>query len=330
MMHVQRWFIERDGRVMMHRVAHHLWLSALAALALAAAACSLPPGDLPATVTPLPEAGPSASLPAPGLPPTTPLPTTTTPVEPTSSPAPETLYRVVFVRDDDVLNVRSGPGASNPIRGMLAYNETGVRITGAGQPVGGSTWVPVEHNGLTGWVNQTYLTEQVDQATFCTDMRAEQLIADLRRAVSTGDGVGLARLVHPSRGLLIRHNWWNPEVVIPYDEVERFFVDDRPRDWGIYDGSGLPITGGTAEVIVPLLQRDLIEGAQVTCGMLLGGATAGLVILPPEYEALNFYSVYRPAPGGDDTFDWGTWAVGIEYHSGQPYLAYLIHYQWEI
>ncbi len=314
----------------MYRTPRHLWIGTLAALALATAACSLPLGDLAATATLQPEVGPTTSPAEPSLPTATPLPTAAAPVEPTAAPVPETLYRVAFVRDDDVLNVRSGPGASNAIQGTLAYNETGVRITGVGQPVGGSTWVPVEHDGLTGWVNQTYLTEQVDQAAFCADERVEQLIADLRQAVSADDGVRLAGLVHPSRGLLIRHNWWNPEVVIPYAEVERFFVDDRSRDWGIYDGSGLPIAGSTAEVIVPLLQRDLIEGAQTACGTLLAGGTAGLVIVPPEYEAFNFYSVHRPAPGGDDTFDWGTWAVGVEYHAGQPYLAYLIHYQWEI
>ena len=46
------------------------------------------------------------------------------------------------------------------------------------------------------------------------------------------------------------------------------------------------------------------------------------------YEAVHFFSVFR-APVGD-SFDWGTWVMGIERVDGRFYLAYLVHYRREI
>ncbi len=240
------------------------------------------------------------------------------------------LYRVAFVRDDDVLNVRSGPGVDNPVVGELAYDAVGVMITGQGQAVGPSLWVPIQHGGVSGWVNRYYLTEQVSTAAFCADSRPLGLAAALREAVSKRDGAALAALVHPRRGLLIRHEWWNPEVRLSQDEVAAVFTDSTRRSWGVQDGSGLPIEGTVAEVILPLLVQDLLPASVIACGELVGGGTAGLLQLPPEYQAVHFYALHRPPPDAENTFDWGTWAVGIEYWEGQPALSFLVHYHWEI
>jgi len=311
-----------------------LWV-ALCVLTVGLLACSLPGmgAETPAPQTPptqLPATqAPATQAPATQPPPTT-APATAAPPTPTTAPVTSGPYQVAFVADNDVLNVRSGPGISNPAGSTLAYNATDIMITGAGQEVSGSTWVPVQKGSQTGWVNRSFLTEQVTPATFCADARVTALLENLKAAISGRDGAALAELVHPARGLLIRHNWWNPEVRLSHDEVSAFFTDSRSRDWGVQDGSGLPLNGSSAAIILPMLDEDLLNAAQTDCDELLGGNTAGIVTLPAEYSALNFLSVYRPAPDEENPFDWGSWAIGVEFWEGRPFLAFLVHYEWEI
>lgn len=244
--------------------------------------------------------------------------------------SPEPLYRVAFVEEDDVLNVRSGAGAANRIAGTLPPDATDISITGAGRQVGRSLWMPMRQGDIRGWVNRYYLTEQVDSETFCEDSAALDLIEDLKTAIADRDGDQLAALVSPVRGLLLRHNRWNPEVRLSRDEAANFFADTMQRAWGTYDGSGDPIQGSSAEIILPLLNRDLLPSEIAGCDEVVGGPTTGLLQLPFEYSAVHHFSLFRPAPDEFNAFDWGTWVVGIEYWDGLPAISYLVHYRWEI
>lgn len=245
-----------------------------------------------------------------------------------------TYYRVAFVVEDDVLNVRAGAGVQNRIVGTLAPDATDILITGEGRAVvddiGTAWWVPIQQGTLRGWVNSHFLTEQVASDDFCADENALELIGAFKIAIEEQDDEQFAALISDERGLFIRHAWWNTEVYLTPEEAAEFFSDQTERDWGIQDGSGLPIEGSTIEVILPLLQQDFSPGEVAGCNEVVGGPTAGLLEIPLEYSALNFFSVYRPAPATGHEFDWGTWTVGIEYVDGQPYIAYLIHYAWEI
>jgi len=77
----------------------------------------------------------------------------------------QNLYRVINVASDDVLNVRSGPGADNSIVGELSPNSVGIQITGEEVQVGNSLWVPILYQGLIGWVNRHFLTEQSEPSS---------------------------------------------------------------------------------------------------------------------------------------------------------------------
>ena len=79
------------------------------------------------------------------------------------------LYRVVFVEDNDVLNVRSGPGVANEIVGGLPPNSGGIEVTGEGRIVRNSMWLPIRTGDLNGWVNGRFLTDQVQPEEFCRD-----------------------------------------------------------------------------------------------------------------------------------------------------------------
>ncbi len=254
-----------------------------------------------------------------------------TPTE-TAVPAPllaATTYQVVFVDAQDVLNVRSAPGINNNLVGSLAPDADGISITGPGSMTAGSIWVPIEYAGLAGWVNSRFLTTTIDAFAFCKDTAVLDLVEMLETAVQTKDSSMLAQLVHPNRGLRLRHDWWNPEIRIEGAELMQLFTSNKSYDWGVDEGSGEPVIGPFQTIILPLLENDLLPTNQKACHELLSGSTAGIVRLPDGYADVSFYSSYRPAA---DTlgFDWGTWAIGIEQWQGSYYLSFLVHYRYEI
>lgn len=65
-------------------------------------------------------------------------------------------FMVANVRQDDVLNVRSGPSADFDIVGELPPDGRGIAITSACQ----SRWCPVAHRSASGWVSSAYLAPE--------------------------------------------------------------------------------------------------------------------------------------------------------------------------
>jgi hypothetical protein len=295
-------------------------------------ATPLPPGsELP--ITPIATNTPAVPQPTevPTWVATVTLPPSPTAAGPTASPTPgPELYSVAFVLSDDVLNVRSEPGVDSPKLGSLAPNDRDVEITGEGQVVDPSLWVPIQADGLSGWVNSRFLTAQVKTEDFCQDPRVQAIVDNLRATIQLRDGQALAALVHPQRGLRLRHSWWNNEIKLVGGEVSRVFTDPTKRDWGREDGSGIPIVGSFEDAMLPLLDKDLVGATESVCGQIVGGDTAGIIRLPAEYEAVNIQTAYRPAPADGPSNDWGSWGIGIEFWRGQPYLSFLVHYTWEI
>lgn len=70
------------------------------------------------------------------------------------------LFRVLGVAREDMLNVRTRPGATSPIAGQLPNDTAGIRITGDEVSIGQDVWVPFQTLQISGWVNATYLTAE--------------------------------------------------------------------------------------------------------------------------------------------------------------------------
>lgn len=71
------------------------------------------------------------------------------------------LYKVVGVRQGDVLNIRTTGSASSAIVSTIPSNATGIQVTGA--EVQG--WVPVTYQGTSGWVNKRFITPDIAPTT---------------------------------------------------------------------------------------------------------------------------------------------------------------------
>lgn len=270
------------------------------------------------TATPpdLPEAVPTDVVPsATAVPPTA-----------TTAASTQAAFATIFVEPTDVLNVRSGPGVDFGIVGSIPPNATDVQITGSGQVVAGSTWVPVQRGAVTGWVNSRFLTGFVPDAAFCGDTAVLQLLERVETAVTNQDNAALAQLIHPERGLRVRLLWHEKETLL---DNQGLFSDPTSYNWGSAAGSGEAILGTPAQVLLPRLQADFLNATETACNDILHGGTAGFVILPDAYAPLNFYAFHRPGTEEFAGLNWGTWVVGVEQWQGQYYLSTLVHYQWE-
>ncbi len=283
----------------------------------------VPPAEVPTTS---PEQLPTAVLdngaqsPRPELAPIS-------PVTPESATLTERkpIYQVSFVDSNDTLNVRSGPGVGYEIVGELAPDAVGVELTGLEQFIDTSTWVSVQKNGVAGWVNSRFLSEQTDSQMFCQNEEVKVLLAELETAVRNRDSNHFARLAHPERGLQMHLDWWNPKIRLNGDQLSQIFTNEVSYAWGIADGSGNTINGTFREIVLPLFDRDLLATTELACNDIPHGGTAGYVRLPDGYDPINHFAHYRPGE-----FEWGTWVVGVEQWQGEWYLSYFVHYDREI
>ena len=84
----------------------------------------------------------------------TPTPTS----KPTSTPNKNS-YRIVGVKNNDVLYIRPSAGNLKSIVGKIPPGATGIQVIGKGKKVGKSIWVLITYKGKRGWVNRRYLSK---------------------------------------------------------------------------------------------------------------------------------------------------------------------------
>lgn len=100
-------------------------------------------------------------------------------------------YRVINVASDDVLNIRSGPGAGLASIGTILPNSHGIRIVGScsGQ------WCPIEYQGTRGWVNKQYLADDAAAAAApAQTYRVINVAPDDVLHIRSGPGAALASI----------------------------------------------------------------------------------------------------------------------------------------
>ncbi len=249
---------------------------------------------------------------------------------PTLPPSSD-LYAIAWVKADETLVARNPAGLSGAPVGELAYDQRDLALTGASTGLGSSVWMEIMlPAGGTGWVNSWNLTEDVSAQDFCNDPRVLQTIDSFGQAVREGSGQNFVGISNPTRGLILRHNWWNPEIIIPVDSMPNIYQDLTEIDWGVQGGSEFPIQGSFQDVIASQLEDVFGDAPEISCNEVRVGDTTREIVWPDEYVNLNFYSVYRPVPEGGSEFDWRTWVLGFEYIDAQPYLTLLVQYRGEI
>jgi hypothetical protein len=253
--------------------------------------------------------------------------TTQTPSEPEDT----TDYAVVRVPRGESLVIRQPAGQSGTEVGFLDWNAKQLRVTGNRTLLGSSLWLEVEFgvDGL-GWVNSLNITESISANDFCGDQRVIDLLNSLRSAVENADDNRLAQLLNENRGLAFRLNWYSPEIRFTIDDVTNLHSLQDDIEWGTLSDSGITVIGTFKDVMLPKLEDVFLQSPEATCNALKYGSTAGEILWPEELTNMKFYGIYRDSESNGNEFDWRSWAVGIEYADGNPYIAVLIHYSSEL
>ena len=261
-----------------------------------------------------------------GVTPGVPTPTLTSEVNTGSPSGP---YAVILLDPGEILNIRSAPGADSPVIGSFTANAINVLRTGPSASVEGDLWVEVANpNGGTAWVNSNFLTEYVNQATFCDDMRVNSLITSLGIAFYTHDGGMLSSLVSPVHGMtLYLYRSGNP-VTFKSSDAQWVFDSTYAHDWGAAPGSGLETNGDFRDMVLPKLLSVFNASYTLNCNTPGVAASFSTEPWPNLYAHINYYNVFR-SPSSSGGLDWEVWLVGVEFVQGKPTIFSLINFEWE-
>jgi hypothetical protein len=241
------------------------------------------------------------------------------------------VYSIFGVPAGGLLLARQPAGISGTVVAELPGDLRRVRLTGQTTVLGSSTWTEIEVPSVgTGWINLWNLTEDVAGETFCADPRVPALLDSFLAALRARSGEALAQTISPQRGLVLRHDWWNDEVVIPLNDAAELMRTTEPVAWGVQRGSGAPIVGSFRDRLLPELDTLLEATSTQACNAIQSGETGYPARWPEEYTRLNYVSYFVPAPEPGPVFNWRAWAVGVEYVDGVPYVAILIRYQGDL
>jgi hypothetical protein len=160
----------------------------------------------------------------------------------------------------------------------------------------------------------------------CTDPQVTTLINSLKSAMLNADGELLSSIVHPSRGIDVRYFRDGNVVHYTAEQAKFLFETTFEADWGAEPGSGQEKTGSFHDVVVPKLVDVFNTSYTLHCNELKhGGATYELKW---PYQG-DFYSIYYAGSEQYGNMDWNTWAVGIDYVNGKPFLYALMQFFWE-
>ncbi len=159
----------------------------------------------------------------------------------------------------------------------------------------------------------------------CTDSKVVTLLDSLKSAMLNSDGPLLSLLVSPN-GMDVR--WVHSGNVIKYspDQAKFLFETTFEADWGAAPGSGEAKMGSFHDVIVPDLVKIFNSPYTLHCNELKHGGATYEVKWP---YTKDFYAIHDAGTQQNGNMDWRTWAAGIEYANGKPYIYALMQFFWE-
>lgn len=224
---------------------------------------------------------------------------------------------VVLVEADDTLNLRDGVLAE--ITGELDPTARGIVTTGGTDGAAGSLWVEVLHNGVPGWVNSLYLT---DELAAPTETALTTSLSSFSTAVfENGELIG--PYVGP-KGLSVVH----------FDATKHWTRDDDPMNdpivyfWGSTgcgtDPGCAPQATFADQIAAGFLSawNDGDGVVAVDTPIAGGNGTLPDFVIPTPFENFHYLAVHDP---GDDPqyggLDWVTWYAYFDFVDGLPLVA---------
>lgn len=247
-------------------------------------------------------------------------------------PAADT-RRVVLVAEDDVLNVRIGPGVGNEIIGGLAPGVI-LGLTGPQEQVGSSTWVEVVTPAGAGWVNDLYLGAVVTDQAFASDPEVKALLDEMSAVMA---GHGDLSTVTSRRGLYVSHN--AAPIRFTPDQLKTVLTDPTTYKWP----SGA-LNPNDPEQLAELPDRTFAQAigdrfvstyddgdTELAYDEPLAGGNARIPehAIPHWLRGFHYVAVYDPGDNPDyGGLDWTTWYVSFDYEDGHPVAVAMTLDEW--
>jgi len=159
----------------------------------------------------------------------------------------------------------------------------------------------------------------------CADPQVAALIDSLKKATLNQDGALLSSLVSPN-GMEVRWVRYGNIVTYTSEQAQYLYETTYAANWGDAPGSGAPKQGAFHDVIVPDLLKVFNQPYTLYCNEIKHGGASYDIQWPYKKD---FYSIYYAGTDANGSLDWHTWAIGIEYVNGKPFIYALIQYFWE-
>ncbi len=264
-----------------------------------------------------------------------------TPDRPTKTPLPtQTPFprfnesvSVVFLGDDQFLNVYANPGEkTNPIA-QLAPHMVGIKSSGKVQMDNEALWIEIEiPQGGKGWVNAENITSFILPTDFCNNPKVPKTVEAIMNAIKKLSEGDFLERISPVHGLRVRYLWQNQEVNLGKAEnLKGIFTENKVYDWGFDRSLNQFVQGSFKTNILPSLE-SVFDGSITLCNILDQGIAAdwsnGYIEWPIPYINLNYIALYHPA-SEEDALTWRTWALGMEEINDELYLTTMVQYKWE-
>ncbi len=214
------------------------------------------------------------------------------------------LWSVVLVDREAMLPVYAEPSLGAAKVYNFPPTARGIRSLGPPKRSGKVVWLPIDTPNGSGWVEASFLTEEVDPKTFGGDRRPTELAREFVAALSSKEPRTLRKLTS-NRGLIALR--FGQVVVVPQDRFRALLEDHKREGWWRSD----PVTAMEAlfpeRLAGPFL--DAYWGNDHTGGGASGVTTA---LIPAEIH--NFHRFSYPTPEG-------TWWLIFEYRKGKAFVA---------
>jgi len=160
-------------------------------------------------------------------------------------------------------------------------------------------------------------------------VRSSQVVA----ALQARDLSALAALVHPNSGLRLSPHAFVSVSDLTFMPAELPGLLENPTlyDWGVYDGSGLPITLTFEGYYTAFVyDQDYATAPQISLNQRLGVGNSldnSREFYPGAMVVEYYFAGFDPQFGG---MDWRSLRLVFQLAGGEWYLVGIIHDQWSI
>ncbi len=146
------------------------------------------------------------------------------------------------------------------------------------------------------------------------------------------DYISLSKLVHPEYGIyfspysninLTSNQWFSSDMLAMIDKLE------NPLVWGVYDGSGEPISMTAGEYFARFVYDRNFAGAPIVTVDRIAKSGNTLENTIELFPGCRFVDFYIPAEN-EDTLDWSLLRLIFEEYNGSLYLVAIVHNEYTI